>query len=204
METTWLLIALFPLIGALIGWLTNRVAIKMLFRPREPRRILGIRFQGLIPRQHEEIAARTAEIVAEEIIQKHVLREELQQLPIQSGIESLVDRMIYSHLIPRLREIPLVGGFLNDRAILSLRRQALEAVQKEMPSLLDQVGKMAEEKIDIRKIVESKILAFDLETLEEVVQKLAQREFRKIEVLGAVLGGFVGLIQAGLVFLAGI
>lgn len=39
-----------PLIGGFIGWLTNWVAIKMLFYPREPKKILFVTFQGIFPK----------------------------------------------------------------------------------------------------------------------------------------------------------
>ena len=38
----WLI--LIPLISAFIGWFTNWIAIKMLFHPKEPKKILGITF----------------------------------------------------------------------------------------------------------------------------------------------------------------
>ncbi|MBK6826355.1 MAG: hypothetical protein IPG86_05585 [Chitinophagaceae bacterium] len=45
----WVII-LVPLISAFIGWVTNWVAIKMLFHPREPRKFLGITFHGIFPK----------------------------------------------------------------------------------------------------------------------------------------------------------
>ena len=37
----WKLVAM-PLVGGAIGWVTNFLAIRMLFRPRLPRRVLGL------------------------------------------------------------------------------------------------------------------------------------------------------------------
>lgn len=48
MNTTLLLI-LTPLITAGIGWLTNWVAIQMLFHPRVPMRVFFWKWQGLTP-----------------------------------------------------------------------------------------------------------------------------------------------------------
>ncbi|HHT66442.1 MAG TPA: DUF445 family protein, partial [Clostridiales bacterium] len=46
------------IVGALIGWFTNYLAVKMLFRPIRPWRIplTKIELQGLIPKRREEIA----------------------------------------------------------------------------------------------------------------------------------------------------
>src|SRR3989338_4570246 len=49
-----------PIAGAIIGWFTNYVAIKMLFRPYRPVNLLGYKLQGLIPKRRKEIAAGIA------------------------------------------------------------------------------------------------------------------------------------------------
>ena len=48
-----------PLLGAIIGYVTNRIAIKMLFRPLTPKRFLGVRVPltpGVIPRNRFDLA----------------------------------------------------------------------------------------------------------------------------------------------------
>jgi uncharacterized membrane protein YheB (UPF0754 family) len=51
---------LIPLISAFIGWFTNWIAIKMLFHPKEPKRILGIRFHGIFPKRQGHFAEKWA------------------------------------------------------------------------------------------------------------------------------------------------
>ncbi|MEL6714072.1 MAG: DUF445 family protein, partial [Planctomycetota bacterium] len=58
----WLLL---PLVGALIGYGTNRLAVRMIFRPIEPVRILGFRVQGLIGRRQAEIARSIGGVVGD-------------------------------------------------------------------------------------------------------------------------------------------
>src|SRR5690554_6310986 len=65
------------IIGGFIGWLTNKVAIKMLFRPINPHKILGITFQGVFPRRKDKIAASLAEIIEKDLLSKEVLMNQL-------------------------------------------------------------------------------------------------------------------------------
>ena len=44
-----------PLFGAAIGWLTNYVAIKLLFKPHRRVEIFGLNIQGVIPKRRKEI-----------------------------------------------------------------------------------------------------------------------------------------------------
>lgn len=64
-----------PAAGALIGYLTNSIAIRMLFRPLEKKRFLGIPVPftpGVIPRQRGELAERIAAMVARELLTEEV------------------------------------------------------------------------------------------------------------------------------------
>ena len=63
------------------------------------------------------------------------------------------------------------------------------------------MGEHLDERFDARSIVEEKIKDFDMEKLEGIVLAVAKKELVAIEVLGAVLGFFVGLVQLGLLWL---
>jgi len=54
-------IILMPIIGFIIGYFTNYIAIKMLFHPR--KKVLG--FQGVLPRRKKILAAKIGEITPE-------------------------------------------------------------------------------------------------------------------------------------------
>ncbi|PNU21814.1 DUF445 domain-containing protein [Geothermobacter hydrogeniphilus] len=60
-----------PLLGALIGYVTNYVAIRMLFRPLRPWRVFGLRVPltpGIIPAKRAELAVRMGETVGSHLL----------------------------------------------------------------------------------------------------------------------------------------
>lgn len=63
-------------ISGLIGFMTNWVAIKMLFRPTHRRPILG---QGLIPAQKDRIAYRLARAVSEDLINPEIIKKKIHE-----------------------------------------------------------------------------------------------------------------------------
>jgi uncharacterized membrane protein YheB (UPF0754 family) len=195
------LIAL-PLIGAGIGWLTNRLAIQMLFRPRKPVRFLGLKFQGLIPRRQEELAKRIGELVEAELFQQHLIRAEIRKINIEPYVEDLAASIVWDRIGPRLRQLPLLGSFVNDKLLATLHTMANESLKEETGPLIDKVATAAEKHIKIRHIVEDRVRGFDLVQLESLVRELAKKEFRSIELLGAVIGFVLGLLQGLLVLLA--
>ena len=71
-----------PLLGAVIGYVTNRIAIKMLFRPLNPKRFLGMRVPltpGVIPRNRFDLARTIGRMVSEQLLSPQALREQLDK-----------------------------------------------------------------------------------------------------------------------------
>lgn len=202
-ETSWVLLLSLPIISALIGWGTNRLAIRMLFHPRKAINFGLFKVQGLIPRRHSEIAERTGEIVANELVSGHALSKEIEKIDLAPLLNQSVRGLIHDRLGPRLKTIPFLGGMINAQLLDRLEEMAREAMQAEAPALKAKVAAMAEQQIDIQTLVRERVDAFELNKLEEVVWNLAGREFRQIELFGAVLGFLIGVVQLGLVMFLG-
>ena len=83
MNTTVLLFVVPPIAGAIIAYVTNVIAIKMLFRPLKEIRIFGIRVPftpGVLPRQRKNLALSIGAMVERELITAEVLRSRLEQI----------------------------------------------------------------------------------------------------------------------------
>jgi hypothetical protein len=59
---------LLPLMGIVVGWVTNKLGMWLIFEPLEPRRILGVTVHGLFLRRQDEAAEVYARNIAEEVI----------------------------------------------------------------------------------------------------------------------------------------
>jgi hypothetical protein len=59
---------LLPLLGVVVGWVTNALGMWLIFEPSEPRRIWGVKVHGLFPRRQPEAAEVYADIIADDVI----------------------------------------------------------------------------------------------------------------------------------------
>lgn len=76
---TWKLLAA-PVIGAIIGYCTNWLAVKMLFRPREEKYIFGFKVPftpGVIPKGKKRLAAAVSKVVNEQLLTKEAVEQRL-------------------------------------------------------------------------------------------------------------------------------
>ena len=80
-----------PLVGAFIGYVTNLVAIKMLFRPLREVRFFGIRLPftpGILPKERHKLAESIGSMVERELLTSEVLRERLARTEVREKIGS--------------------------------------------------------------------------------------------------------------------
>ncbi len=190
--TAWITM---PLVGGAIGYLTNRLAVKMIFRPIHPRRILGVRVQGLIGRRQEEIARSIGRVVGGHLIGHEDVVAAFESL----DLERLVDGAVARGLEPRiadLRRLPLIGGFLTEERVADLRSQFVRALVDDRETLFSELERAIEEGLDVQDVVTRKVREFPVERLEALILEVAARELRSIELLGGLLGLLVGILQA--------
>jgi hypothetical protein len=59
---------LLPVLGVVVGWVTNALGMWLIFEPPEERRILGIKVHGLFLRRQDQAAEVYAQIIADDVI----------------------------------------------------------------------------------------------------------------------------------------
>ncbi len=193
---------LIPLASAAIGWFTNYLAIKMLFHPREPRRILGFTVQGIFPKRQQQFAQQLGELVAEKLLSFDDIKNTLTSSDNMEELRPMIADKIDDMLRNKLKEsIPMASMLLGDKTIAKLKNTFTDEIIKQLPDLIDKYVDNVGEKLDVQKLVTEKVSNFDVLELEELLKSVLGREFRFIEMLGAVIGFLVGLVQLLLMYL---
>jgi uncharacterized membrane protein YheB (UPF0754 family) len=70
-----------PVLGIVVGWITNWVAILMIFEPVEQRRFGPFRFQGLFLRRQQEVSGVYGDVIASDIVNLRNIGEDLLHGP---------------------------------------------------------------------------------------------------------------------------
>ncbi|MGE4284682.1 MAG: DUF445 domain-containing protein [Clostridia bacterium] len=86
-----------PAVGALIGYITNFIAIKMLFRPLTPKYIFGMKIPftpGIIPREKARLAKSVGTAVGEKLLTDEIIIDTLLSPLFQQKIEEFIDQKI--------------------------------------------------------------------------------------------------------------
>jgi uncharacterized membrane protein YheB (UPF0754 family) len=94
---------------------------------------------------------------------------------------------------------PMIAMFLDGPMMEKIKGLLDKELDRIVPGLLETATGELENSLDFRRIIQEKIEGLSMERLEILLMSIMAREFRFIEVVGAVLGAFIGLIQ-GLLF----
>ena len=194
------LIYLLPILAALIGWITNYLAIKMLFHPHQPKKILGLTFQGVFPKRQAQIAEKLGDLVANELFSMKDVAQKIEDLSTQPEALEEVGKRIEQTIRGKLiSAFPMLSMFLSDDMIEKVTSLFKGELEDFLRVSAQGLAVKMEESVDIQALVREKVQAFSSNKIEELLLGFMEQEFRFIEKIGAVLGFLIGCIQVFLV-----
>ena len=187
-------ILILAIIGGLIGYITNVIAIKLIFRPINPIKIpiLNIEIIGMIPKRKTEIATNIAKVVEEQFISVDEITDNI--------ITEQDKRHIIDYIKVRVKLILSEKMTLIPSTIRNLvQNYVSEIIEDEIREGIDELSEemiiKTKNRINIKDIIENKINELDLYELETIILQIVKNELRHIEVLGLILGFFIGIVQ---------
>ncbi|MEE0137492.1 DUF445 domain-containing protein [Fusobacterium ulcerans] len=191
-------LALIVGIGAMIGWITNYVAIKMLFRPYKEINFGLFKIQGLIPKRKHEIAVSIADTVQKELISLKDVTSSLDGEELEIRMGNMIDKILDAKLEGELvKKFPMLAMFMSDDMLRKIKSMIKTSILENKDTIIEMFSNYLEEKVDFREIIIKNVDGFSLEKLEDITYSLAKKELKHIEVVGAVLGGIIGFFQFG-------
>jgi len=194
---------LIPLISAFIGWFTNWIAIKMLFHPKEPKKILGITFHGIFPKRQQQFAEKLGKLVSEELLSFKEIEEKIINPDNLSKMMPLVEGKIDLFLREKLSIVfPMISMFIGQNTISHLKIVFMQELESMFPEIIGSYMKNIESQLDLEKMVTEKVAGFSSDKMETILNQIMSKEFRFVEIIGGVLGLIIGILQVLITILA--
>ena len=194
--THWHVYLTMPFIAALIGYLTKRVAIEMMFRPLE---FVGIKpifgWQGVIPANARRMAATAVDLLTKNLLDPREVfarldpEEMLKELetPLLKAVDD-VTREVMETYQPRLWE--LLPARAQQLLVDQVRAQAPEVVKR----LLREVSANIDDVLDVNEMLINAMVR-DKTLTCRLIRDVATPEFRFIARSGIWFGFVIGLVQ---------
>ena len=184
------------LLSTFTGWITTWIAIKMLFHPRRPVNVLGLKIQGIFPKNQLLIAQKLGQVVSKELISFSEIESKVTDPDNLKKLRPEIENHIDSFLRDKLKEtFPLLSMFMGEKTINQLKAAFLMELESLFPVLMKSYMTKLEQDLDLEKIVTEKVAGFSSDKLEDILDQITKREFKFLELVGAVFGLLIGVIQ---------
>lgn len=192
-----IVLAIFlPIISGFIGWLTNYLAVKMLFYPREPLNLFGFKIQGVFPKRQAFIADKIAQLVANELLVSKEIFEKIKSQETLDALHLQVEKKLHFYFDNNFEEkFPWMAKLMPSKIKLKIIKEVSEELRLITPEIIESQVNYLEGKLNIETIVREKVNLLSNEKLEAVLWDILNEEFKFIEWFGAILGFLIGLLQ---------
>lgn len=131
METTYFVA---PLLGGLIGYITNDIAIRMLFRPHKAKYLFGIHIPftpGIIPKEKGRIAEAIGGVISENLMNNEVLEKYLLSDEMIGKVRSAVEGFISTQQQNQESVARFLGHYLSKDEIDSIVQNINQSITKQ-------------------------------------------------------------------------
>jgi len=189
-----------PFISAVIGWGTNYLAVKMLFRPYREKRFVFAKIHGVIPKRQEEIAVAVGEAVERDLLSSEDIEKMMVSIgkeKVQNTVSEIVDEKL------KLYKLNCIG------VVDKLHKKTLEWIKEyicreALKALNEKNGLISfnNSEHSVAQMVASRIKNFSTAELEKSTIELLNKELKFIEYIGALIGFMVGIVQVGILMIA--
>jgi uncharacterized membrane protein YheB (UPF0754 family) len=190
------------LLSAFTGWITTWLAIKMLFHPRNPIKIIGFTIQGIFPKNQRLIAQKLGQVVSKELLSFDEIEAKITNPANLQKLRPDIEAHIDHFLRNKLKDVfPMLSMLIGDKTINQLKEAFLQELESLFPVLMKNYMNKLQEDLDLEKIVTEKVINFSSGKLEDILNQITKKEFKFLEIIGGVFGLIIGLAQVLVAFL---
>ena len=187
---------MLPIGGVLIGYLTNFLALRLIFEPLNPIKIGPVVFQGLFIKRQAHVAKEYSKIVASQILNTPNIFDAVLK---GSGSDQL-STIIHNHVREAIDKTAGLSRSLiqitsGTKTYDSIKSIATERFMEAIPNTIKDVFGYAEEALDIENTISSKMAGLPPEDFVGFLRPVFKEDELKLILIGAALGGMAGLLQ---------
>jgi uncharacterized membrane protein YheB (UPF0754 family) len=192
---------ILPLFGIIVGYSTNYLALKLIFRPLNPIKIGKMIIQGMFIRRQVEVSTEYSRIVASKIITIENIFEYIIRGPGSSKLKAIVQKHIENTIDETAGLLKsLVEISTGSKLFIHIRNIACFRFMQELPMNIRHVFGYAENALNLEQILREKMINLSSKEFEDFLRPVFKEDELKLIIIGAILGGIAGILQYFIAF----
>jgi len=194
----WVLVSF----GVIVGYATNFLALYLIFRPLNEKKILGIRFQGVFLKRQATVAQEYAHIIRTQILTIERIFDFTLRGPKQDRFSDLSKYHTDKLIDAVVEKSGSLARFINlDKRLNFIKNIAHYRFMQELPIAMRFVYPYASRVVDVENLLSSKMASLSKAEFEAFLRPVFKEDEMKLIIVGAALGGLAALVQYLIFFL---
>ncbi len=186
-----------PIFGGLTGWFTDWLALKMIFHPKKPTRILGLfTWQGLFLKRRKEVAREYGALIASEVVTPRNILEAIVRGPLSDRLFTLIQKQVKTAIDEQAGTVGrMFLHAVGSAQYAKMKELVADRVVETLPTTLRHVEKYAGDAMDLHNTLVTKMQELTEEEFEALLRPAFQQDEWILILVGAILGFLVGELQ---------
>lgn len=190
---------ILPLGGVLVGYVTNWLALKMIFEPKQPKKFGPFTFQGLFHKRQHEVATDFSHTVSETMLTPEHVVAQVADGPGSETLQGIFRKHVHEALA-KYKDHPMAGMALKQVGPEQIDQMVVTQMDARLTEEGGLVWRFVEQTLDVAQTMSEKLRNLDSESFEGVLRPAFQQDEWKLIAVGAILGGIAGWLQVVFMF----
>ncbi len=183
-----------PLAGFMVGYVTNWLALKLIFEPAQPKRVGPFVLQGLFHKRQKEVAHAFAEKIAGDVLNPDNMLAQMTTGPGGAKLMAIIERHVGA-MLERYRHNPMAAAMVPADQWGPIRDELLVRIRADLGAKGGFLHVFISKSVDVYKELFERMAVLDAESFEGVLRPAFKQDEWKLIVVGAALGLAAGAGQ---------
>ena len=188
-----------PAAGFLVGYITNWLALNLIFEPKEPKQVGPLKIQGVFIKRQREVATSFADVIAERVLNAENMVQHMSDGPNRQRVLGILEGQVEESMKVYERDA-MVGMLVSKDKLEEAKADLLDRVRNADMTDSSQIKTIADQSRHIRGQLEANLAALDSAQFSGILRPVFQKDEWKLILAGGVIGTGIGALQVVFLF----
>eukprot|EP00803_Ostreobium_quekettii_P008406 evm.model.scf_171.9 EVM.evm.TU.scf_171.9 scf_171:69862-73698(+) len=192
-DNEWVL----PVAGLLVGWVTNVLALKLIFQPAEPHKIFCFTIQGVFLKRQKEVSVQIADLATKWFLTPEIILGEIMNGSKKDAFHEMLDAVSFEYVdrVANPLEKMAASVLFGPEGMEKLKATVAATVRSEIHTVLPLCSSHVEQALDLKQTMLVALQQLPATDFIGILRPVFQEDEVKLIAVGALLGMLVGFIQ---------
>lgn len=187
---------ILPTFGFVVGWLTNYIALWLIFRPLEPMKICNLTLHGIFLKRQMDVAETYARVVCVEIVHVKAMWDSILTGPTKSNFNAILraHSIVFTESLVKGMK-PIAVAAIGAENFSMLKEDTAQMIMDKLPNIVDQSYHYITNALAVEETIVEKMKGLTYSEFEDVLHPAFEEDEVLLILVGGILGLMVGLAQ---------